>query len=229
MIDYLYQLDYEFKSGSANGIVSADEHEPNHAPEPKLPVGEAWAAAKVMPVTVKVAEAWAVAEAMPVEEVTPTGEPMPEEEVEWVEGRPNHKKHKKRYPKCSFQDCDTSQLFDAGPAHSDESVHKSKETGIDVHAQMYALADKYGIHDLKDLAREKFAVAASIGWHENMFATAVQTVYSSTPDSDHGLRDVVVETIRKHKELLRKAEIKILVREVDGLAYDLLKSEWGFK
>ena len=99
-------------------------------------------------------------------------------------------------------------------------------TELNIHAQIYALADKYGIHDLKDLAREKFADAASNAWDDSGFPLAVQTVYSSTPEGDDGLRDVVVDTLSRHRELLEKVEVETLVKGVNGLAYGLLRSAW---
>ena len=85
------------------------------------------------------------------------------------------------YPghKISLQD-------DPEPSHISEPY---------THAQMYALADEYDIKDLKEEALWKFkqALVAKEG-HSDELQTALATIpliYSTTPDSDRGLRDVV--------------------------------------
>lgn len=98
-----------------------------------------------------------------------------------------------------------------------------------LHARMYALADKYGIDDLKYLARCKFTDEMSEHWDSREFPLAVQTVYSTTQASDYGLRGVVVDTITGHKEMLvERLEVAELVQEINGLAFDLLRDAWNF-
>jgi hypothetical protein len=51
----------------------------------------------------------------------------------------------------------------------------------------------------------------------------VQIVYESTPKSDSGLRDIVVETINQHRDLMKDSEIENMLEELNGLAVSLLK------
>ncbi|KAH0559307.1 hypothetical protein GP486_004180 [Trichoglossum hirsutum] len=67
--------------------------------------------------------------------------------------------------------------------------------------RVYAIAEKYGIEDLKELARSRFSTWASENWnHHSEFTAMVQEVYDSTPSSDRGLRDVVETILKKNFE-----------------------------
>src|SRR5436190_5739084 len=56
--------------------------------------------------------------------------------------------------------------------------------------RIYAVAEKYGIKDLKQLAQSRFSTWASNNWNHSEFLMMVQEVYGSTPSSDRGLRDI---------------------------------------
>jgi hypothetical protein len=214
MIDYLYQLSYELKPASCSGtscngsscngivVVADEEQEPNHIPEPDSPVAQA------------------------IQKIEYMSAPFADHaDDEWV---PRTKKAKKKKRITSSWGLSSLPLLDYPPPPMEDSApYKSKKTQLNIHAQMYALADKYGIHDLKDFARVRFAETALHDWNDSGFPLAVQTVYSSTPNNDHGLRDVVVATLSKHRELMDKFEVESLVKEVNGLAFGLLKSTWG--
>lgn len=76
-----------------------------------------------------------------------------------------------------------------------------------VHAQMYAIGEKYLIPGLKSLARARFR--GEFEDHPSttpvvMNATVISEVYTTTPETDRGLRDFVLEyalrRIRKLKD-----------------------------
>ena len=92
-----------------------------------------------------------------------------------------------------------------------------------LHVKMYEIADKYEVRGLKDLAREKFQRSCKQFWDNDVFAVAAHHVFSTTPDSDKGLRDLVSLTISKHMGLMDKPEIEALLTEFNGLAFGLLK------
>ena len=75
-----------------------------------------------------------------------------------------------------------------------------------VNAKMYAVGDKYGIHALKTLAKDKFIAALGAGWDIVTFLEVLETVYSTTPASDRGLRDCLALTLKKHKNELHEHE-----------------------
>ena len=91
---------------------------------------------------------------------------------------------------------------------------------------MYAIADKYDIKGLQSLSRDKFKLAAANNWNHSDLPSAIYTVYTSTPDSNTGLRDIVVNLISGRMSLLRKPKVEALMREFNGLAFDLLKLKY---
>ena len=96
-------------------------------------------------------------------------------------------------------------------------------TELSTNPLMYALADKYEIDDLKELARTKFAYAAIKDCKPQAFAYAAGLVCETTPKTDVGLRNVVFETMNDHRELLDYEEIQQLLDSGNGMAWDLVK------
>lgn len=93
-----------------------------------------------------------------------------------------------------------------------------------IHSKMYSIGDCYDVVGLKDLAREKFRRACAKFWDEPAFAMAAHHVFTTTPDHDKGLRDIVSETIASHLcAMVENPEIEALLTEFNGLAYGLLK------
>ena len=84
-----------------------------------------------------------------------------------------------------------------------------------LHANLYVLADKYGIHGLMDIALKNFRHEAEKYWEHDDFPQAMRVVYTSTLDHDQGIRSVIVSTLRQHENLLDKAEVRDLVEELN--------------
>lgn len=94
-----------------------------------------------------------------------------------------------------------------------------------MHAKMYALGSKYGIKSLKDVALGKFKEAAMYAWNHGDFVEAIGIVYSTTPDGDKGLRDIVTRVLLDHSQVISgKQAVEACIRGIDGLAYDLWKA-----
>ena len=68
--------------------------------------------------------------------------------------------------------------------------------------RVYAIADKYGIPLLKELAMDRFCDRVEINWTHEDFSDIVREIFQSTPDSDRGLRDIVVRIVATHAEAL---------------------------
>ncbi|KAH8724450.1 hypothetical protein GQ44DRAFT_740330 [Phaeosphaeriaceae sp. PMI808] len=101
---------------------------------------------------------------------------------------------------------------------------------LTIHTTMYALGDKYGVQGLCDLAKEKFESCLDLHVHSEDFTTAIQLAYSTTPDSNRGLRDVIVEAFRRYFNL-RLAEmpgVEAKLDSLDKLSMLLIKS-WPVK
>jgi hypothetical protein len=89
---------------------------------------------------------------------------------------------------------------------------------------MYEIADKYDVLGLKDLVKEKSTRACQNFLDDPAFAKAAYHAFSSTPDHDKGLRNIISKTIADHMEaLVKKPEIEVLLDEFNGLATGLLK------
>jgi speckle-type POZ protein len=70
--------------------------------------------------------------------------------------------------------------------------------------RVYAIAEKYNIPLLKEIAKEKFVKWAENNWSHCDFPVVAREVYESTRSNDFGLRDVVARLCGGHvKELVR--------------------------
>ncbi|KAK2036995.1 hypothetical protein LZ31DRAFT_613401, partial [Colletotrichum somersetense] len=108
-------------------------------------------------------------------------------------------------------------------SESPDQQHNSTDlSGLFLHAKVYAIAEKYVIGGLKDLAVSKFRTAAETTWDAGDFLDAASEAYTSTIDTDRRPRDVVLELFAQHGDLLDGDEAKSLVKRLGSLAYDLL-------
>ncbi|KAI6810336.1 hypothetical protein KC332_g11238 [Hortaea werneckii] len=100
------------------------------------------------------------------------------------------------------------------------------DPGAIMHAKVYALGCKYQIPSLQRASLKKFEVAAALAWATDEFMHAVHLIYSTTPDSDKGLRDVAARVILEHDdELCNKPAMEAVIRSFDGLSYSLMKEQ----
>ncbi|KAM0185933.1 hypothetical protein ACHAPI_011971 [Fusarium lateritium] len=102
-----------------------------------------------------------------------------------------------------------------------QSQSVSATLSLCLHAKVYALGEKYGIDDLKGLALYKFHAEAQHHWQSDDFLHAIREVYMSTIDEDRALRDVVVEVVNAHPELLVQPRWQESIKDL-GLCFDLL-------
>ena len=94
---------------------------------------------------------------------------------------------------------------------------------------MYRMADKYGIHGLKDLSSETFAFTLEV-YTKPISARAltslIRLVYDSTPEPDEGLRRPVLAYAKHHlKDLLSLEDFKTMLVDVPEFTYQLLVQE----
>ncbi|KAL1617699.1 hypothetical protein SLS54_007703 [Diplodia seriata] len=73
------------------------------------------------------------------------------------------------------------------------------------HAKVYAAGDYYQVKCLKEQAKSSFTTwltgQLSRGSSQEDFFRAVEVIYDSTPESDRGLRDIVVEFVCNHTDI----------------------------
>ena len=97
------------------------------------------------------------------------------------------------------------------------------------------MGDKYGMDGLKGVASEKFATAlkqvempvtGAFLIQQRFLCKIIKHVYTSTPDSDKGLRDhVLAYTKTRLKSLLALGEFKKVLAEVPEFSFQLLVQE----
>ncbi|KAI1017750.1 hypothetical protein LB504_004001 [Fusarium proliferatum] len=89
--------------------------------------------------------------------------------------------------------------------------------------RVYQIADKYGITALKDEVKKPFEAAVNREWITDDFPIAANLVYVTTPSQDRGLRDIIVEVMRKNIEHLAGVnKFDELLRTTPDLAVDLV-------
>lgn len=125
----------------------------------------------------------------------------------------------------------------ASPYESDASDYESydddeqevgeEESHLITHTRVYAIAEKYDIPSLKELAQSKFEMAMACYYDSSEFADAIEEVYCSTIDSDRGLRDVVLQAFRAHPALATTQDVYNVIKNTPTLALELYKIERG--
>ena len=88
---------------------------------------------------------------------------------------------------------------------------------------VYALADKYGINDLKLLAQSKFDEAVKESWMSEAFVRSAELAFSNTPSDDFGIRSIVINTLNDHRALIGYEEVQELLGSENGMAWQLAK------
>ena len=87
----------------------------------------------------------------------------------------------------------------------DDSV--SGDNKLDFNARMYAMADKYDIPFLKNLSKNMFKAQLDAPLNIPHFLDAFQIIYTSTLNSDRGLRDLLSPFLIRHRIPLSKDEV----------------------
>jgi len=95
------------------------------------------------------------------------------------------------------------------------------------HSKMYAIADKYDVTGLKELACKSFRRACGYFWNSEAFATVIDHAFSSTVSEDTDLRSIIIQTISAHMAIVRKPEIQALVLKHGDLAIGILMKKMG--
>lgn len=96
-----------------------------------------------------------------------------------------------------------------------------------IHAQIYSMADKYDIPSLKLKSSEKFKACLATStniWTKSSIAKVLQAVHQSTPQSDHGLRDIVKAGMKRHAAALAdNTNVQELVKAGGDFAVDFVR------
>ncbi|KAK4544760.1 hypothetical protein LTR36_004009 [Oleoguttula mirabilis] len=85
--------------------------------------------------------------------------------------------------------------FDYGGDY-DNSPDRIAPIMLDI--RVFAIADKYLITPLKELAVEVFTERAAAGWGTDEFAAAISEIYSIIPEHEDHMRRIVVRAVQEH-------------------------------
>ncbi|KAH4862491.1 hypothetical protein HBH75_015400 [Parastagonospora nodorum] len=99
---------------------------------------------------------------------------------------------------------------------------------LNIHAKIYALADKYFVKGLKALACEKFEECLKASFAARSFYEAIDIVFTTTPDTDTGLRDLAAKRVSEEKQkycLDANPDLRKALKEIPDLAYMVLSYE----
>ncbi|KAI4642524.1 uncharacterized protein J4E78_010207 [Alternaria triticimaculans] len=95
------------------------------------------------------------------------------------------------------------------------------------HSKMYAIADKYDVMGLKQLASKNFEFVCTYLWNDDAFPVAIDHIFSATVPEDTGMRSIVIQTISKNMSVTHKAEMKMMVAKYNDLAIGIILSKAG--
>jgi hypothetical protein len=96
--------------------------------------------------------------------------------------------------------------------------------GLSANMRVYALAEKYEIHQLKEFAKSRFSKQAWDNWSSLEFLDVLGWVFDSTPSSDQGLRDVVTQVCSKNiRSLITNETFRNTITDIPCLGTSLLQ------
>ncbi|KEF61465.1 uncharacterized protein A1O9_03031, partial [Exophiala aquamarina CBS 119918] len=105
-----------------------------------------------------------------------------------------------------------------------ETRSEQEQPALISNVRVCAIAEKYNITSLKSLAQARFCIWAERNWTHQDFHDIVRDVFQSTPESDRGLRDIIVHSVAKHaQKSCLKTEFYNVIRENGELGLGTLR------
>lgn len=96
-------------------------------------------------------------------------------------------------------------------------------SAINNNVLVYALADKYDIDLLKELAHTKFQIRTADEWAVSEIVNVLQNVYTTTPTTDRRLRTVMLQVcLRYMEDLMQDETFRQLLHGDASLCFDVL-------
>ncbi len=90
--------------------------------------------------------------------------------------------------------------------------------------KVYAIADKFGISELKDCAKGKFESHATDAWNSECFSQVVRAVYEMTNETDEDLRSIAIKIAGANaSDLMDRGEFKELLKGNNEFAVAVLE------
>lgn len=111
------------------------------------------------------------------------------------------------------------QSYDQGPSDEERSRYN-----LISHTKLYAIGGKYGIPHMKEAAKNKFDEEVEKEIASEIFLGAAKLGFTTTPDSDRGLRQSIVRAMLGNAAKLRhNEEMNNLICSNKDLALELWK------
>ncbi len=89
---------------------------------------------------------------------------------------------------------------------------------------VYAVAEKYNITELKELAKAKFQGRAISLLSAMEFPEIIRELYRSTPSSDRGLRDILCQVCAERgRTIIDSLDLNAIIAEAGEFGLDLLR------
>jgi len=105
---------------------------------------------------------------------------------------------------------------------STRSANERPLPKLTIHATVFALAEKYAVEDLMELALDKFKEEAETNWNPVDFLQAAEVVYTTTTEEVRGMRTAVLDILYQYPSILVKPEGQKLAKNVGDLTFDAL-------
>lgn len=104
--------------------------------------------------------------------------------------------------------------------------YSSDSSELKRHVMLYAIADKYDILGLRQLAQDKFRKAMGFYWQKDEFLAAIRLIYLTTPPQRTGLRVSVLSHLTERqnarfKTMMLMDEFRELMAEVGEFGRDI--------
>jgi hypothetical protein len=116
----------------------------------------------------------------------------------------------------------TRLLDKSSPTVVEDDIIPAQDFDFETHAAMYAIADRFEIPALKAVSETHF-VSELRSKHFSVadLVSAIDLVYTTTPESDHGLRKWVVYRAQQiESELVRHDDFKAVLKGQPDFAWD---------
>jgi hypothetical protein len=106
----------------------------------------------------------------------------------------------------------------------DDASATTDEPSLLNNVLVYAIAEKYGIGELKEMAKAKFQGRAGSLLSDTEFPEIIRTLYRSTPSSDRGLRDIVSQICAQlGRTIVGSSYLNAIIVEIGEFGLDLLR------
>lgn len=116
------------------------------------------------------------------------------------------------------------------PEEQDNASATTNEPSLLNNVLVYAIADKYGIAELKKIAKAKFQDQAGSLLSANGFSEVIRELYRSTPSSDRGLRDIVSQVCAQQgRTIVENPDLSNIILEVGEFGLDLLREVLNYE